>query len=910
MIEYKDTLNILKTNFEMRANLNKKEPLIQKKWQEDKIYYKALEKNKNNKPWILHDGPPYANGDIHLGHALNKIIKDIIVRYHLMNGHYSPFIPGWDTHGLPIEHALLKKGQNKDPNLTITQKWNNCAKFAIENVKKQMAQFSRLGLACNLEDNYLTLYPWFEINHLNLFLAMVKKGLVFQDFKPVYWSWSSHSALAEAEIEYKDLEAYSIFFSCLVTKGNKLLDKNDKLLVWTTTPWTIPSNLAIAVHPDFEYIKVKYHNQNYVLLKSLADKITKALNWDKYDVIAQFKGKDIENVEYQHPWIKRIGKIILAEYVTNEDGTGLVHNAPGFGLEDYYACKKYNINIYCPIDANGKFDQSINDPQLEGLFYEKANEIVLERLKNNNLLESCNKITHSAAVDWRTKKPVIYRATKQWFINIEKIRKELLAAVESVSFTNINNKKQLISMISNRKEWCISRQRIWGVPIPIIFDENKQPIFDLELIENILSLLAQNGTNIWFEKDVKFFLTKKYLENKNHSKFAKEQDIMDVWFDSGSSYNVLRYNNLPIPSDLYFEGNDQYRGWFNSSLICSVIQENKAPYKHLLSHGFVLDEQGRKMSKSLGNVVDPLQTCNELGADILRLWVASTNFQEDVKVSKSILSQISEIYRRIRNTIFKFILANISDYTYDSSKTYEFDAADEYIIYELKQNLAKIIKAYEIYDYASIIKIINLHAINLSSWYFDVIKDCLYCDQKDNKHRLAIQTVLYTILKTYLIVLAPIIPHTCEEAYQASNFPNKKRSILLEDFITKIDLKIKQPNVKYFESFFKLKNEVFLVLESLRAKNEINKNTQAAVKIELNNIYNFDEKTLKNYLNVAKVNIINNIKLDDNKLIINASNANMVRCDRCWNYFNANEINSQHICKRCEEILNKSIKGQ
>ena len=903
MANYKETLNILKTNFEMKANLPLKEPLIQNKWVKDDIYQKVLNQNKSNNSWILHDGPPYANGDIHVGHALNKILKDIHIRYHLLNGFYSPFICGWDTHGLPIEHALLKKGGNKELNLTTSERRDNCEKFAISNVEHQLEQFKKLGLATNFDVKYLTLYPEFQKNQLLLFLSMVDQKLAYQDFKPVYWSWSSHSALAEAEIEYADHPSHSIYITFNVVEAKSCISKNDKLLVWTTTPWTIPSNQAIAVHPDYDYVRVECNNQYYVIGKTRLAKIAELLQWKNYNIVAEFKGRELEGAKYSHPYIEnQVSPVILAKYVTDDNGTCLVHNASGFGVEDYNACKAYNIPVYCPIDAYGKFTSEVNDKELEGLFYEQSNDIVISRLEKNKSLLYKEQITHSVAIDWRTKKPIMFRATKQWFVNLEKINKDLLDAIEKVGFVNLQNKKQLIDMINNRKEWCISRQRVWGVPLPIIYDAEQKPITDHDLINNIIEIMYKEGINVWYEKPVEYFLTPKYLSNCQG--FTKEKDIMDVWFDSGSSYNVLKTHNLSFPADLYLEGVDQYRGWFNSSLICSVIQNKTAPYKNLISHGFTLDDQGRKMSKSLGNVIDPLKVCSEYGADILRLWVASVDYQIDVKISKNILARISEVYRRIRNSIFKFILSNIADFDYEKHATMEFDEADALIINQLQENLRKIIYCYEKSDFATIVKIINMHAIDLSSWYFDLIKDTLYCDEVNNPHRRSIQTILYWMLKTYMFVLEPIMPHTCEEVYTHANFANKKESILLDRFLTMVPLTCEKPNATYWNYFFKLKDKVYAELEKIRKEGKINKSNQADLQIRFDNAYNFTPETLKRYLNVASVTIIDDKSLH-NQFDIKCACTKLVRCERCWNYHLASEINEVNLCKRCANVLAK-----
>ncbi|MEG0124039.1 MAG: isoleucine--tRNA ligase, partial [Malacoplasma sp.] len=743
MKDYKQTLNMPTTEFEMKANLNTKEPKIQAEWIINKLEKKILQKNKiTKKTFILHDGPPYANGNIHLGHALNKIIKDFIIRYKSMTGHWCKFIPGWDTHGLPIEQELQKKNGNSQANLSIVEKRKNCKNFALENVYKQIDQFRRLGLLSEFDEIYLTCDLDYQIQQLKFFQKMVSSKLVFQDLKPIYWSYSSLTALADAEIVYQDVVSDSIYLSFLVLENSEFLKKNDRLLIWTTTPWTIPSNLAIAVNPKIVYCRINVDGRHYVVAKDLISEISSKLEWKNYEIVSEFLGKKIEKVKYIHPLNNKKFFIILASYVSDSNGTGLVHNAPGFGHDDYLACKKYGIKVFCPINEYGKFTDEIKDKDLINKFYADSNPIIIEKLTASQLLEKADKIKHSAAHDWRTKKPVIYRATKQWFINVGKIKPQIikeLSKVKSVDKDVINKMKE---MISNREEWCISRQRYWGVPIPIIYDKDNVPILDTKLISNIIEILNNEDISSWFRDDVKDFLTPTYNKSK---KYRKEQDIMDVWFDSGVSYNILLQNKISFPADLYFEGKDQFRGWFNSSLITSVAVFNKAPYKSLLTHGFVLDENGNKMSKSLGNVVDPLDICQKYGADVLRIWVSTCNYLEDVRISNEIISQAAEMYRKIRNTLFKFILGNLNDYDYKFYKKADFNDADKYVLLTLAQNLKEIQTNYEVYDFKSIIKIVNKNLLELSSWYFDYIKDSLYCDSKDSVRRRTIQSVLYVI---------------------------------------------------------------------------------------------------------------------------------------------------------------------
>lgn len=900
MRDYKRTLNMPVTEFEMKGNLNQKEPKIQSQWILDKVEKSILTKNKNGKPFILHDGPPYANGDLHLGHALNKIIKDFILRYKGMNGFYTKFIPGWDTHGLPIEQELLKRGLNKDPKLTISDKRRNCKKFAIDNVYKQKDQFRRLGILSEMEEIYITCDREYEVRQLQIFAKMLSKGLIYQDLKPVYWSPSSQTALADAEIEYKDVESNSIYVEFSLQEKNNFVSKNDKIIIWTTTPWTLPSNLAVAVNPKTIYSRIKVKDNVYIVASSLIEKIAQKLSWENYEKISEFNGKVLDKISYKHPLYEKKCKIILAAYVSDQDGTGLVHNAPGFGHDDYLACKKYNIKAFCPIDNYGKFTKDVKDKELEGLFYNDANEIIIERLRKFNTLLLHEKIKHSAAHDWRTKKPIIYRATKQWFVNISKINSDIIKSLNKVKSIDPIIIKKMKEMINNRQEWCISRQRIWGVPIPIIYDKDEKPILDPKLINHIIDIINDNGINSWYIDDVKDFLPEGYSTSK---KYIKETDIMDVWFDSGTSYSVLKANKLPFPADLYFEGKDQFRGWFNSSIITSVAVHKTAPYKTLLTHGFVLDENGNKMSKSSGNGIDPMDVCKELGADVLRIWVASSDFLEDVRISKDILNQSAEIYRRIRNTLFKFILGNLNDFDVKKFRGIKYSPADLYVQTVLSNSIKEITECYENFNYKNIIKILNKNISDLSSWYFDYIKDILYCEKSNNPERVAIQGTLYLILDSYLKLLAPIIPHTCEEAYSFIQKKDKEKSIHLERWANfKLDAKLRV-DLNLWNKFFEIKNYVYSELEKSRNEKTILHNGDAIVNITSVDKMPFDDEIMRKYLSVAsftsiqKSKGVNSIKIKSSKFM---------KCDRCWNYYSKDNMSNKEkeICIRCDNAIN------
>ncbi len=897
--EYKDTLIMPQTAMEMKANLPQKEPQIQAFWKTHHIYQKLLQKNAHQPQFTLHDGPPYANGNIHIGHALNKTLKDIIVRYKSMSGFSTHFIPGWDTHGLPIENAIAKIDQNFEKgHLSAVAKRQQCKAYALEQVAIQQAQFASIGLLTDFHEKYLTLDTSFETHELQLFLEMVKQNIVYQDYKPVYWSWSSLSSLADAEIEYADVRSPSIYIAFKVCESAKLWGlENVNLIIWTTTPWTIPANLAIAVNPHFTYIIFKAQDQYYIVAEDLMAQVVEALAMKDVTIIQKIPGTSLELIQYEHPLNHRHNPVILAEYVTNDSGTGLVHNAPGFGLDDYYACKKYQIDVYCPIDDRGCYDHSINDTELEGMFYLDANKIIGDRLAACGALLALKFITHSAAHDWRTKKPVMYRATKQWFVNIKALHPQILKTLsDDVTSSVPKTIERIKEMVLNRDEWCISRQRVWGVPIPIIFDAQKQPLLDIELITHIIDILAREGTDVWFEKDATYFLTDKYLASTQT--FTKETDILDVWFDSGSSFGVLKQHHLNFPADLYLEGSDQFRGWFNSSLICATILNGQAPYKFLLQHGFTLDEKGNKMSKSLGNTIAPLDVFKEYGADIFRTWVATSDYSIDTRFGFNILKQTSETYRKIRNTLFRYTLSNLHDFDETLHLQSTLALEDEYILYSLNEVLQKIIYAYDHYKFIDVIKTINNFTIELSQWYFDIIKDALYCEEVHAIRRRQIQTVLFHILNSLLIALTPIMPHTCEEVYQLFEKNHKCESIALEDFVSTIPCHIEAADVKAFEEFFILKDQIYGELENLRNQNIIKKNNEASVflpKAMMKNI-SFSETQMQLYLNVAQV-----VLIDDDQLVI--KNEGLKKCVRCWNHFHDSQMATDELCCRCQRVV-------
>lgn len=888
-MNYKDTLLMPVTAFEMKADLKNKEPHWQQWWIDNNIYQSLLKQRAGSQVFTLHDGPPYANGDIHVGHALNKILKDIIVRYKMTRGFYSNYIAGWDTHGLPIENAIAKKDQQYENNPDVASRRRQCRAYALSQVEKQKDQFKRLGMLTDFKDIYLTLSESFIRDELLLFRTLVEKNLVFRDYKPVYWSWSTKCALAEAEIEYQEVQSPSIYVSF------QLVDHPEKLVIWTTTPWTIPCNLAIAVHPDLNYVKVAVEHEVFIVGETLVEKIAQALNWKNYKILESIKGSSLENIQYFHPLTKNKHPVILAEYVSDVDGSGLVHNAPAFGIEDYYACKKYSIDIYCPIDDTGKYDSTINDHDLAGVFYLKANEIIVNKLREQKALLLCTMITHSVAHDWRTHQQVMFRATKQWFINLSKVSNQICESLDrDVSGLNAKTIARIKDMISKRQEWCVSRQRVWGVPIPMIFDAQKEPIYDTKLIQHIIDLIHQHGVDIWFEKPVSFFIPA-WMDNTKT--YYKEQDILDVWFDSGSTYNILQHHQLPYPADLYLEGSDQFRGWFNSSATNGVIQHGKVPYKFLLQHGFLLDEKGFKMSKSKGNVIDPLKVCDEYGADVLRLWVANTEYSGDFKFGPIILKQTAEIYRKLRNTLLRYSLANLDNFDYDADFTWDLRLEDRYVISQLQQVINECQIAYDQYNFIEASRAIINFTNQLSQWYFDLIKDPLYCDSANAHVRKQIQSTLFLVVKNLMIVLNPIIPHTCEEAYQNLKFKDKQLSVAFEKWPTDFLKGFKPLTVEenmFLKNFFCLKDEVYLALEQSRQEGIIKKNNEASVYF--NNVHHFDLVQLTKWLNVAQI-------YETTEQAIKIANENLPKCERCWNHFTQKNMHNSELCHRCATVL-------
>ena len=884
---WKETLLMPKTDFEMRAGLVKKEPLYRQQWLDNQIYRKSLEFNKEHGQgrFILHDGPPYANGNLHVGHAMNKILKDVIVRRKNMEGFYSPFVPGWDTHGLPIENKMLEQLKMTKDDLDQVTLRKEAAKYALTQVANQKEQFKQMQLFSDMEETYKTLDKSFEVGQLKLFKKMFMDGLIYKGLKPVYWSPSSESALAEAEVEYEDHRSPQVIVSFAVAKGNDVVSEGDNLLIMTTTPWTLIANSGVAVGENFDYSTVKVEDKIYVIATVLVDSVAQLVKWENFEIINTFKGSELDGVEYTRP-IRReqTAPVILGHHVTTDAGTGLVHMAPLFGEDDYLVGKKHNLEMIMHVDNKGNLNSEAGE--YEGLFYADANKNIGMFLDEKGELLSIKFIKHSYPHDWRTHKPVIYRGVPQWFVNIESIKEDIFKALEDVESKPSWGVDRIQKMIAGRTEWTISRQRTWGVPLIVFYDENEEPVQNAELFDYVIALVAEHGTDIWWEKSTDELLPEVYRGKG----WTREMDIMDVWFDSGSSSISVKPEGQEGPFDLYLEGSDQYRGWFNSSLINSVAYRGVAPFKQMLSHGFVLDGKQQKMSKSKGNVVDPLKVISKNGADVLRLWAANSEYQSDVTISDDIIKQNSDIYRRIRNTL-RFILGNLDDFDFVNDKV-ELEGIHLHMSKLTDMYANRIVDLYNEYSFQEIIKETNKFMIDLSGWYFDYAKDVLYTELANNVERRSIQTNMAKVIRYVMYALAPVLPTTIEEAYSHLNKPNKKESIFLERISTdKIEVELDEKFAKFFSEQRPMVNKV---LEEARKAKLINRNNEAVLYVNIPADERIaDEAKYKQFFMVADV-----IFAEETKVEVAEG---YEKCQRCWNY--NKDLNSENICERCASVV-------
>ena len=932
--DYNNTLNLPKTDFPMRGNLPKKEPETLEKWESDRLYYKMIEKNKDKQLYVLHDGPPYANGEIHLGTALNKILKDFIVKYKNMSGFCSPYVPGWDTHGLPIELKALKSIGVENGAVSPVELRKHCKNFALKHVKNQMQQFKRLGSLGDYDDPYLTLKPEYEARQIEVFGRMAKDGYMYKGLKPVYWCPDCNTALAEAEIEYENDECHSIYVKFNVTDDKGIFTAMGiditkvYFVIWTTTTWTIPGNLAICVGPEYNYTLVKANGEYYVMAEELVAGTMESAGITEYETTGCFIGKDLEYIKTKHPLIDRLSPVIVGDHVTLESGTGCVHTAPGHGVEDYEVCRNYpEIGIVVPVDANGVLTDEAGE--FSGLTTVQANKAIAEKLEEVHALLAITKIIHQYPHCWRCHKPIIFRATSQWFCSINGFKDKAVKAIEDVNWIPSWGEERIKGMVRDRSDWCISRQRTWGVPIPIIYckDCNK-PIVTDETIAAISSLFRKEGADAWWTKELSEFIPSTVKCECGCNEFEKEYDIMDVWFDSGVSHTAVmeQYNELKWPADLYLEGADQYRGWFQSSLLTSVVYKGTAPYKNVCTHGWVVDGQGRKMSKSLGNGIMPDEIIKEFGADILRLWVASSDYHSDIRISKDILKQLSEAYKKIRNTA-RFILGNISngegfnpdtDCVSDSKLT----EIDKWALTKLDSLIDKVNAGYDKLDFHIVFHAIhNFCVIDMSNFYLDIIKDRLYCTGEKSELRRAAQTTMYRILSGVARLIAPIMSFTAEEiwSYMPHSENDDTASIYLNQMPSKSGINVTDEFEEKWGLIYDLRQSVNKALEIKRNEKIIGKSLEADIKLYCGE--NF-EKVNSMVNELAEIFIVSKVEVfadgcgeyDSQALgtqgaatgiSVTVDSASGEKCERCWVYSDTVGKDKDHptLCVRCASVV-------
>lgn len=945
-MDYKDTLNLPKTDFPMKASLPQTEPRILKRWQELGIY--ELIRNKYSKrskaKFILHDGPPYANGDIHMGHALNKILKDIIIKFKTMQGYDAPFVPGWDCHGLPVEHELFKELGISRTEITRDKFRKLARDFALRYVEIQKKQFQRLGVFADWENSYLTLDPAYESHIIESFGMLVRGGFIYKGLKPVNWCFECETALAEAEVEYQEHTSPSIFVKFKLLKEKDIIKnlirnseskiRNDvSFVIWTTTPWTLLANVAIALHPALEYALVKTRKEFLIMAENLISITLEKAGIIDYEIVGTFLGKELENYECEHPFIERKVRIVLAEYVSNLEGTGCVHTAPGHGQEDYLTGLKYKLPIIMPVDSKGNFDSSTGE--FFGMNVYQANKIIISKLESKGSLIFCEEITHSYPHCWRCKQPIIFRATEQWFISIDHqdLRRRALVAInENIKWIPPSGQERIYNMVLNRPDWCLSRQRFWGVPIPAVYCQNcNHHILSLELIDNVAAAVKTKGSDIWFSGKVESFLPPGMVCGECGSKsFIPETDIIDVWFDSGVSHQAVlkAREDLTFPADLYLEGSDQHRGWFQSALITAIsCDRNGAPFKSVLTHGFVVDGEGKKMSKSLGNVTSPQEVIEKFGADVLRLWVAASSYTDDVRISEEILSRLSEAYRKIRNTC-RFILGNLYDFNpqEDMLEYRELKEIDKWALFAVQQLIMKLTRYYEGYFFHRAFQgLYNFCIQDLSSFYLDILKDRLYVSPAKSKERRSAQTAIYEIIRVLVRLMAPILAYTAEEIVK--HLPGEEN--LVSIYLSKWPEEKEEWSLSHnkeldWAELINLRKVVLYTIEQVREKKIIGNSLQARLILHPENLY--DSLFVKYKHIFAEIFIVSQVdilekdfgedwekysgydesgRIVEKRVKIKVKPAQGLKCKRCWNWskeIGRDKIHSS-LCPRCVEIV-------
>lgn len=914
--DYNNTLNLPKTDFPMRGNLPKREPETLEKWEKERLYYKMIEKNKGKKTYILHDGPPYANGEIHLGTALNKTLKDFIVKYKNMSGFCAPYVPGWDTHGLPIELKAMKSIGVENGAIPPVELRKHCHDFAMMHVQNQMKQFKRLGTIGDYDYPYLTLRPEFEARQVEVFGEMAKRGYMYKGLKPVYWCPDCNTALAEAEIEYSNDPCYSIYVKFNVTddkgifSGMGLDTSKIYFVIWTTTTWTIPGNLAICLGPEYNYTLVHVGDEYYVMAEELVKTTMETAGITEYTTEGIFTGAELEGMKTKHPLYDRPSPIIVGDHVTLESGTGCVHTAPGYGVEDFEVCKNYDdIGIIVCVDAKGR--QTAEAGEFEGMDTDTANKAIAAKLTEVGAMLATQKIVHQYPHCWRCNSPIIYRATEQWFCSVNDFKDEAIKAIEEVQWIPEWGEDRIKGMVRDRSDWCISRQRTWGVPIPIVYCKDcGKPIVNDETISAIADLFRKEGSDAWWTREASEFIPAGVKCECGCSEFTKEYDIMDVWFDSGVSHTAVmdEFDSLSWPADLYLEGADQYRGWFQSSLLTSVVYKGTAPYKAVCTHGWVVDGEGKTMHKSLGNGIDPSEITDQYGADILRLWVASSDYHSDIRISKTILSQLSDAYKKIRNTA-RFILGNLGNGNgfnpdTDSVSDDKLTELDKWALMRLDALIDKVNEGYQAFDFHIAFHAIhNFCVIDMSNFYLDIIKDRLYCEKEDSELRRAAQTAMYRILSAVARLAAPIISFTAEEIWQfmPHTSADDTESVFLNQMPEKSGIEFSEAFIEKWNFIYAARESANKALEDARNEKIIGKSLEAKIIIKSNEA-DFGRcsdlaKQLTEILIVSDVEIEKN----DGETVFEVAKAEGGKCERCWCYSKYVGENHEHptLCQRC-----------
>jgi len=923
-MNYRDTLNLPKTDFSMRAGLAQKEPNLLKKWEEQGLYQSIRKNSKGKKEFILHDGPPYANGNIHMGHALNKILKDIIVKFRTMQGFDSLYVPGWDCHGLPIEHQLLKEMKAHKSQVELVDFRKKAHDYAMKYVEIQKEQFKRLGIFGEWDDPYLTLDPEYEYWILKSLAELNKKGYIYRGLKPVNWCAVCETALAEAEVEYEDHSSPSVFVKFKIKNSQECKEmdqnKNLSLLVWTTTPWTLLANVAVAVHPSYRYVFVDIGKEILVLEKTLSVSVLEKGGVKDFKIIKECDGKDLEKFVYTHPFELRDNcPVVSVDYVTKEDGTGLVHTAPGHGQEDYETGLKFKLDVVVPVDHRGVFTEE--GAEFKGMHVFKANPKIIERLNEKGILFFSQDVAHSYPHCWRCKKPIIFRATKQWFVSIDhdQLRSKLVKAIkEEVKWFPESGEDRILGMVKTRPDWCLSRQRYWGVPIPALICHgcgDEQKLFS-EVVEHLADLVKKEGTDIWFKKDVKDLLPKGFVcPDCGKADFEKASDILDVWFDSGVSHQAVLKGkmNKPVPTDLYLEGSDQHRGWFQSSLIPGVAIEGHPPFKAVLTHGFVVDGNGRKMSKPLGNVMSPLDIIKNYGADFLRLWVASSNYNEDIRISKEIMDRLIDAYRKIRNTA-RFMLSNLFDFDFEKNVIAykEMLALDQWALDKTATMAEEVEKSFDQYNFSEAYKrIYSFCNEEMSGKYLDILKDRLYTSASKSLRRRSAQTALYYILDTLIRLAAPILSFTAQEIFESmpkSLATKEVSNIHLLNWPKELDQWQNKKVCDLFKVAEEFRPSVLASLEEKRQQGVIGSSQEAKVIFEIADDKAFqDWQACDKMFDLRTVFIVSaiEIKKGNKGLNIVVEKADGKKCSRCWNYSIKTGDDKEHLelCERCLPVV-------